>query len=96
MVRNGVVSHSFEWPFCGYNEIQIPRKKCILIAYEKLAKLAGFEDYELFRKTHKELITESLMKGNNCRQAQWTESIAVGSKSFIIAIKDKLGLLAIG
>jgi len=33
MVRNGVVSHPSEWSFCGYNEIQNPRKKNVFIAY---------------------------------------------------------------
>ena len=31
MVRTGVVSHPSEWPFGGYNEIQNPRRKCVLI-----------------------------------------------------------------
>jgi putative transposase len=96
MVRNGVVSHPSEWPFGGYNEIQNLRKKCVLITYKRLAELAGFEAYDEFRKFHKELIQESLVNGNNDRQAQWTESIAVGSKSFTEAIKEKLGILAKG
>ncbi len=82
MVRNGVVTHPSEWQYGGYNEIQNPRKKCALIAYEKLARLAGFETYELFRKAHKGLTNESLSNGDNCRQSQWTESIAVGSERF--------------
>ncbi|MDR4499821.1 MAG: hypothetical protein MRK01_00815 [Candidatus Scalindua sp.] len=53
MVRNGVVTHPSQWQYGGYIEIQNPRKKCVLIAYEKLARLAGFKSYELFRKTHK-------------------------------------------
>ncbi len=27
MVRTGTVSHPLEWEFCGYNEIQNPRKR---------------------------------------------------------------------
>lgn len=96
MVRNGAVSHPSEWPFGGYNEIQKPRRKNILIAYQKLADLAGFESYDAFRKTYKELTDESLANGNNFRQQQWTESIAVGSKSFIETIREKLGILAKG
>ena len=45
---------------------------------------------------HRELVNDSLVNGNNFRQAQWTESIAVGSKSFLEGIKDKLGVLAKG
>ena len=36
MVRAGVVAHPSEWAFCGYNEIQEPRRKNILINYKRL------------------------------------------------------------
>ena len=96
MVRTGVVSHPSQWPFGGYNEIRKPRRKCILIAYQKLAELTGFETYDAFRKSHKELVNESLGNGNNYRQADWSESVAVGSKDFVTTIKEKLGLRAKG
>lgn len=92
MVRSGVVSHPSEWIFGGYNEIQQPRRKCVLIAYEKLAALTGFESYDAFRKAHKELVDESLGTGNNYRQPGWSESIAVGSSGFVETIQSKLGL----
>jgi putative transposase len=31
MVRTGVVGHPSEWPFCGYSEIQEPKRKKVLI-----------------------------------------------------------------
>ena len=98
MVRAGVVSHPLEWPFGGYGEIQEPRRKSVLIAYQKLAGLAGFATYDAFRKTHKELIDEALTHAGifRQRQSQWTESIAVGSRSFTEMIKEKLGILAKG
>jgi putative transposase len=48
MVRAGVVSHPSEWKFGGYNEIQKPRRKCAIIAYEKLAELSSFSNYAFF------------------------------------------------
>jgi hypothetical protein len=27
MVRSGIVEHPSPWPFCGYNEIQEPKRK---------------------------------------------------------------------
>ncbi len=98
MVRAGVVSHPSEWPFGGYGEIQKPRRKSVLIAYQKLAELAGFATYAAFQKSHKEWVREALVNGGDFsqRQAQWTESIAVGSKSFTERIKEKLGILAKG
>jgi len=37
MVRTGVVDHPEKWPYCGYNEIQIPHRKCKLIDYVTLS-----------------------------------------------------------
>ncbi len=91
MVRNGVVGHPSEWTFGGYNEIQKPRRKNVLIAYQKLAELAGFESYDSFREAHQEKVNELLANGKNQRKKQWTESIAVGSQSFIETIKEQLG-----
>nr|WP_240910043.1 transposase [Desulfopila sp. IMCC35008] len=96
MVRAGVVSHPSEWPFGGYNEIQKPRRKCVLIAHQKLVELTGFKTYEAFRIAHAGLVSELLASGNNYREAGWSESVAVGSKAFVATIKEKLGLRAKG
>jgi putative transposase len=91
MVRTGVVSHPSEWKFGGYNEIQEPRRKCALIAYGKLAELSGFSNYDAFKKSHYEYDAESL-HNDVCRQAWWSESIAVGDEYFVENIKQSLGL----
>ncbi len=96
MVRAGVVDHPSEWPFGGYREIQNPRRKCVLIAYQKLAELSGFDSYNRFRDFHKEWVEEILKDGAGSRQSEWTESIAVGSESFIEEIKEKLNVRAKG
>lgn len=96
MVRNAVVSHPSQWSFGGYNEIQQPRKKCMLIDYQKLAGITGFGSYDAFRKIHKEMVDESLGDGATIRNSQWTESIAVGSKSFVETIKKNMAARAQG
>ena len=96
MVRAGVVSHPSEWPYSGYHEIQSPRRKCAVIAYEKLAEKAGFQSYERFKKAHEEWVNGTLASDYNSRQSEWTESIAVGSEPFTRWIKEKLGFLAKG
>jgi len=53
MVRAGVVSHPSEWPYGGYNEIQVPRRKNVIIAYDRLRQLTGFMDYEAFSSAHR-------------------------------------------
>jgi len=96
MVRAGVVNHPSEWDFGGYNEIQSPRRKCVLIAYEKLAALTGYDDYDSFRQSHKEWVNALLVDGNNVHDRQWTRSIAVGGEQFVQRIKAGLGMKALG
>jgi len=35
MVRAGVVEHPSQWEFCGYNEIQNPRKRKGIIDFDR-------------------------------------------------------------
>ena len=76
MVRAGVVSHSSEWSFSGYNEIQEPLRKNVLIDYEKLQGLLGVCSYDQLRKSHKRWVEEQLLGTAKKRQDEWTGSIA--------------------
>lgn len=96
MVRAGVVRHPSIWPYCGYNEIQEPRRKNVLIDYERLQGLFGTSSYDELRSSHKGWVDEYLGGGVKKRQDEWTGSIAVGSKSFIDDVKARLGFKAKG
>jgi putative transposase len=96
MVRAGVVSHPSMWPFSGYNEIQEPRRKNILIDYERLQSLFGAESYAQFKSSHKDWVEKYLENRVPERQSEWTNSIAVGSKEFIEQVKSLLGFKAKG
>jgi putative transposase len=96
MVRAGVVGHPSMWAFSGYNEIQAPRRKNILIDYERLQGLFGAGSYDQLRSSHRGWIEEYLGNGSKTRQDVWTDSIAVGSKSFIVKVKSLLGFKAKG
>jgi len=96
MVRAGVVSHPSMWSFSGYNEIQKPRKKNILIDYERLQERFGTETYDELKSSHRGWIEEHLRNGKKERQGEWTDSIAVGSKGFIETVKSRLGFKAKG
>ena len=96
MVRAGVVNHPSMWPFSGYNEIQKPRRKNVLIDYEKLQGLIGVGSYDQLRNSHKGWVDEYLGGEVKRRQEEWTASIAVGSKSFIEDVKARLGFRAKG
>jgi len=79
MVRAGIVKHPSEWPYSGYNEIQQPKRKKILINYERLKELLGIDSYEQVKAAHKqwvEWVESSLSDGDNFRDGKWTESIA--------------------
>jgi putative transposase len=82
MVRAGVVNHPSKWFYCGYNEIQKPRKKNILIDYKKLAELLNVESCDQLRLRHREWNEDYLKKPLKTRRDEWTSSIAVGSLSF--------------
>ncbi len=92
MVRAGVVGHPSEWSFSGYNKIQAPRQRYALIDYEALKELLDFEAVEKLAVTYRGWIDEALSKGEQFRDGKWTESVAVGSESFVTTSKEKLGV----
>jgi putative transposase len=96
MVRAGVVGHPSEWPHCGYNEIQGPKRKNILIDYQRLTDLLGFSSYDEVKNYHKKWVDDFLSNGKNVRDDKWTNSIAVGTKSFVERAKSLMGVLAVG
>jgi putative transposase len=96
MVRAGVVSHPSEWPHGGYNEIQTPRRKNVIIAYDRLRQFAGFDDYASFAEAHRSWVQELSGEHSRNREGKWTESIAVGSRSFAEKIKSAMGGMATG
>ena len=96
MVRAGVVNHPSEWNFGGYNEIQKPRQRYALIDYKRLMDLLHISTIDDFRDSHKKWVEEILKTQNYVRESKWSQSIAVGSKSFVESIKEKLGIRAKG
>jgi REP element-mobilizing transposase RayT len=96
MVRAGVVAHPSEWGFGGYNEILAPRQRYALIDYEGLKGLLGFQSMQELAEAYHGWVEESVRDRICSRDARWTESVAVGSKSFVMATKEKLGFKAKG
>jgi putative transposase len=96
MVRAGVVDHPSEWNFCGYNEIQEPKRKNVLINYQRLPELLGFNTYDELKIYHKRWVEVCLENGKNTRDDKWTMSIAVGNRSFVERVKSLMGTLAVG
>jgi putative transposase len=96
MVRARVVEHPRQWEFCGYNEIQNPRKRKGIIDFDRLMGLLGFENYDDLKDAHYKWV-ESAIQTDSCdKENKWTQSIAVGSKAFIEKMKESLGFRAKG
>ena len=84
------------WSFSSYNRIRRPRRKNVLIDDEKLRKLIESVSYDQLKSSHRGWIDEYLGNGTKSRQDEWTDSIAVASKSFIEKVKALLGFKAKG
>ena len=91
MVRTGVVTNPAEWEYCGYNEIQNPRKRKGIIDLDRLIALLGFETYADLKAAHYKWVDSALRTNIRSKEDKWTQSIAVGSKPFIEKVKESLG-----
>jgi REP element-mobilizing transposase RayT len=96
MVRAGVVKHPSQWPFGGYNEIQMPKVRYALINYDELKDLLNFNEMDELAESYRGWIEEALKKVRHRRDRKWTESIAVGSESYVTETKERLGFKAKG
>jgi len=94
MVRAGVVNHPGQWKESGFSEIQKPPKRYAIIDLQSLSELSGFAGLKDFQRTHRQWVEQGLENGLAVRDDRWTESIAVGSRSFIEKVKNELGFKA--
>jgi len=96
MMRASVVKHPQKWIHSGYNEIQNPKQRYGLIDFKSLIRLLPIESQYELKETHRKWIEEELEKSQLVRQSNWTQSIAVGDKSFVTQIKKHLGIRSKG
>jgi putative transposase len=96
MVRAGVVKHPSEWPHSGYGEIQNAPERYRLIDRERLVQLLGAGDSDQLSLSHRSWVEEALKTEEKSREKRWSESIAVGSLSFIEEVKAQLGARGFG
>jgi putative transposase len=83
MVRAGVVQHPAEWKWTGYQELMGMRQRYRLLDLDRVVALSGFSDLDSFRSNYQAAIRMSLERKELNRDSIWTESLAVGSKSFV-------------
>jgi REP element-mobilizing transposase RayT len=91
MVRAGVVGHPNEWAANGYNEIVRPKDRYNIIDHQSLKRFLNIDNGEELRQRYQGWVDTALAERKNERSDKWTESIAVGEKSFVQKVKDLLG-----
>ncbi len=96
MVRAGTVSHPKQWPDCGFREIQNPRERFRIVDWEQLMLMVNASSMEELQRVCRRQVEEALIKKELDRQAQWSESLAVGSHAYIENIRKQLGIRARG
>ena len=89
MVRAGTVDHPEQWEACGYHEIQRERERYRIVDREALAEALGL-DVARLSEMHAEWIGEALESGDLEREAQWSESVAVGGREFVEGVAAEL------
>ena len=94
MVRAGVVSHPAQWSASGYREIQDPPKRYCIIDIPVLMDLLGIRDLPTLQRTHRQWLEEALKTHRKQREGRWSESLAVGNRAFVEAVKAQLGVAA--
>ncbi len=76
--------------------LQKPRERYALIDYKRLMELLHISTVDELRNSHKKWVEEIFKTKKYVRESKWSQSIAVGSKSFVEGIKEKLGIRAKG
>ena len=58
--------------------------------------LLGFENYDDLKQAHSKWVESEIQTDNSGKENKWTQSIAVGSKTFVETMKEALGFRAKG
>ena len=90
MVFTGVPGQPSQWPYYGYHEIQKPRRKNVLIDYEKMVELLSVDNYDQVRRDHQGW-SAALSGNGNGQEDKCAKSIAVGDKEFVDEAKSRSG-----
>jgi putative transposase len=90
MVRAGVVDHPRHWRESGYREIQEGRQRYRIIDRRALSELLGVSE-ERLASVQNEWVEAALAAGGLDRRPEWSESVAVGRRSYVEDVKNVLG-----
>jgi putative transposase len=80
-------SNPRQWPWGGYHEIMGRRQRYRLVNLERLCWRLGTASLQEVRKNLELTLQETIVRDQMKREACWTESLAVGSKSYLQEIQ---------
>jgi putative transposase len=89
MVRAGVVWHPEQWRWCGYHELIGGRQRYCILDIEALLWVLAISGRDALAELHRAAIAEAIEEKRLCREGMWTESIAIGSESFVRSIANR-------
>ncbi len=90
MVRAGAIARPEEWEVSGYNEIQNPHRRRRIVDFPTLFRLLNVDTHEELAAMQNRLVREEI--NTSRRAAAWTESVAVGDRSYLENFKVDLGI----
>lgn len=83
MVRAGVVAHPGEWRWCSHDELTGKRQRYCLLNMARLLQSLDVGSEEQLREWYEGEVEQRLAQRRLAREAHWTESLAVGSQTFV-------------
>ena len=89
MVRARAVSHPDQWEWCSYREILGLRRRYRIIDRDIWLKRTGVNNLADFQARYQTVLAVFMSEGENLRDPQWTESLAVGDHAFVESLKDQ-------
>jgi putative transposase len=90
MVRAGEVKHPREWRWNGYDELVGTRAQHRVLDRSKILEVVGGGGgWEDFTRDYAAALEAALDRGGLRREPWWTESIAVGSKEYVLGIAER-------
>lgn len=91
MVRAKAVTHPKEWIYGGYQELAGIKKRYGIINFKSLERLTQWTKRQI-TNYYPNLLEDKLKLDSIIRVPEWTESIAVGSETFIYKTMEHLGI----
>ena len=91
MIRAGIIKHPKEWKTCGYQDINHPAARKTISDLQILVQLFNLNTVDELKTQYNQWLENRRYDGFLAHDDKWSQSIAVGSKSFIDEVSGKLG-----